>query len=116
MSKGRYWQVWFAGSHSDVGGGYPVDKYGASAADIPLLWMINEAQQYTNLSHMQYENLNKPQHNRSRHSAYRLRGKDVRPIDDSAGMTIHSSVKERWDRDSSYRPENLKAYLDEFGW
>ena len=32
-------QVWFAGSHSDVGGGY-ADR---GLADIPLLWMIDRA-------------------------------------------------------------------------
>jgi uncharacterized protein (DUF2235 family) len=32
-------QVWFAGSHSDVGGGY-ADR---ELADIPLLWMIDRA-------------------------------------------------------------------------
>ncbi|SFH06569.1 DUF2235 domain-containing protein [Ensifer sp. OV372] len=33
-------QVWFAGSHGDVGGGY-VDR---SLADIPLVWMAEKAQ------------------------------------------------------------------------
>jgi uncharacterized protein (DUF2235 family) len=34
-------QVWFAGVHCDVGGGYPEDK--SSASKIPLQWMIKEA-------------------------------------------------------------------------
>jgi uncharacterized protein (DUF2235 family) len=34
-------QVWFAGVHSDVGGGYPEDESGASK--FPLLWMIEQA-------------------------------------------------------------------------
>jgi uncharacterized protein (DUF2235 family) len=33
-------QVWFAGVHSNVGGGYPDD----ALAYIPLVWMLNEAQ------------------------------------------------------------------------
>ncbi len=33
-------QVWFAGAHSDVGGGY----YDRTLADIPLVWMAQEAQ------------------------------------------------------------------------
>jgi uncharacterized protein (DUF2235 family) len=33
-------QVWFAGVHSNVGGGYPDD----ALAYIPLVWMMNEAQ------------------------------------------------------------------------
>ena len=32
-------QVWFAGVHSNVGGGYPDD----ALAYIPLVWMLNEA-------------------------------------------------------------------------
>jgi uncharacterized protein (DUF2235 family)/membrane protease YdiL (CAAX protease family) len=35
-------QVWFAGVHSDVGGGYPEPQSGLSK--YPLLWMIGEAQ------------------------------------------------------------------------
>jgi uncharacterized protein (DUF2235 family) len=34
-------QVWFAGVHSDVGGGYPEGESGLSK--YPLLWMINQA-------------------------------------------------------------------------
>lgn len=35
-------EVWFAGNHSDVGGGYPDAE--SSAATIPLRWMMIEAQ------------------------------------------------------------------------
>lgn len=35
-------QIWFAGNHSDVGGGYPEDVSGLSK--IPLDWMIREAE------------------------------------------------------------------------
>ena len=35
-------QVWFAGDHSDIGGGYPDVESGL--AQIPLKWMIREAQ------------------------------------------------------------------------
>ena len=34
-------EVWFAGSHSDVGGGYPVSQSGLARA--PFEWMIGEA-------------------------------------------------------------------------
>ena len=33
-------QVWFAGAHSDVGGGYVTRKL----ADIPLVWMAQQAE------------------------------------------------------------------------
>jgi len=35
-------QVWFAGVHSDIGGGYPEKQSGISK--YPLLWMIDEAE------------------------------------------------------------------------
>lgn len=35
-------QVWFAGVHSDIGGGYPEAE--AGLAKIPLLWMLREAE------------------------------------------------------------------------
>ncbi|WP_199084630.1 DUF2235 domain-containing protein [Bosea sp. ASV33] len=43
-------QVWFAGVHADIGGGYPEAK--SSLAKVPLLWMIQEAQAHgLRLSH-----------------------------------------------------------------
>jgi uncharacterized protein (DUF2235 family) len=39
VEPGRLRQVWFAGTHSDVGGGYPDD----GLAYVPLRWMIDEA-------------------------------------------------------------------------
>ncbi|PLW82642.1 hypothetical protein CWI75_08640 [Kineobactrum sediminis] len=37
-------QVWFAGVHADIGGGYAADKTGALLSDIPLAWMAREAE------------------------------------------------------------------------
>lgn len=37
----RFRQVWFAGSHSDVGGSYPETE--ARLSDIALVWMVQEA-------------------------------------------------------------------------
>src|SRR5207249_3609227 len=37
-------QVWFAGVHCDVGGGYPEAESGLSK--IPLKWMLNEGKAY----------------------------------------------------------------------
>lgn len=34
----RVREVWFAGAHSDIGGGYPDDQL----AHIPLVWMLEE--------------------------------------------------------------------------
>ncbi len=40
LANERVSQVWFAGVHSNVGGGYPDD----SVAQIPLIWILSEAQ------------------------------------------------------------------------
>jgi uncharacterized protein (DUF2235 family) len=40
----RVREVWFAGVHSDVGGGYPDDQL----AHIPLVWMLEEVQKADN--------------------------------------------------------------------
>lgn len=37
-------QIWFAGVHSDIGGGYPETESGA--AKIPLKWMVEEAAEH----------------------------------------------------------------------
>jgi hypothetical protein len=29
---------------------------------------------------------------------------------------IHKSVKNRWDTDKNYRPENLEQYIKAIGW
>lgn len=39
----RIQEVWFAGVHSDVGGGYPDD----AVVHTPLVWMLEEAQRLT---------------------------------------------------------------------
>jgi hypothetical protein len=39
LIPGRVQEVWFAGVHSDVGGGYPDDM----SAHVPLVWMLQEA-------------------------------------------------------------------------
>jgi uncharacterized protein (DUF2235 family) len=37
-------EVWFPGSHADVGGGYPASESGSARA--PFTWMIQQAQRY----------------------------------------------------------------------
>lgn len=36
-------EVWFAGGHGDVGGGWPVDSEHKSTSHVPLVWMVREA-------------------------------------------------------------------------
>ncbi len=113
-------QVWFAGAHSDVGGGLERDDDGSALADLPLGWMIKraakcglavEAHLKDGLTDVPTAKLHP-----SRTLVYRFRPKYVRPIDHGNGeVLIHRSVKERWASDSDYRPKNLVDYLGEEG-
>ena len=114
-------QVWFAGAHSDVGGGHVPGPDGASLSYIPLEWMLREASA-AGLgfeSHLMRGLKADPlaRLHPSRRNFYRVRRRYDRPIDHGRGeVLIHRSVKRRWERDSSYRPRNLATFIDERGW
>lgn len=38
-------EVWFAGGHGDIGGGWDVEVGSKSASHVPLVWMVREAMQ-----------------------------------------------------------------------
>lgn len=115
-------QVWFAGSHSDVGGSYAPDKRdGTLLSDIPLGWMMDQAK----LAGLRFErhlrdglkpnSLSKL--NVSRRSFYRIKAKYFRDVDHELGdVLIHRSVKERFDGDASYRSKNLIRFVGTHGW
>lgn len=114
-------QVWFAGSHSDIGGTYVADCDTDLLSDISLTWMIKQAQ-HAGLTIEQHLSDNARPHplapiHDSRRRFYRMKKKYHRPIvNDEAHTLIHKTVKERWDQDPQYRPHNLKQYIDENGW
>ncbi|RRQ20788.1 DUF2235 domain-containing protein [Thiohalobacter thiocyanaticus] len=114
-------QVWFAGAHSNVGGSYKPDTDGRILSDIPLVWMVNEATR-TGLSfesHLGQQISGSPfatLHNSRRHF-YRLRQEHLRNLDHDKGEVLfHASVRQRFEGDPNYRPQNLVDYLDEYGW
>ena len=51
IDRARLAQVWFAGVHSNVGGGYPDD----SAALVPLLWVLQESEKNNGLAYLTEE-------------------------------------------------------------
>ncbi len=114
-------QVWFAGVHTDLGGGYAPDKQGRLASDYPLEWMVGEADAAGLAFEPHLETgLNAspeaPIH-RSRRHIYRLRRPQLRSLtDDDAEIGIHASVKARFEVDPKYRPKNLVSYLEAHGW
>lgn len=105
-------QVWFAGAHSDIGGGYPPDKNGRLASDHPLQWMIDEAAKagLELEDHLQQsirlDSLAKI-HNSRRH-IFRFSRPLIRPLQHrDIPTSIHPSAMERYRRDPGYKPDNM---------
>ncbi len=114
-------QVWFAGAHSNIGGSYQPDKDGSLLSDNALSWMIAEAERFNlslepHLTASLHPNPLATLHD-SRRSFYRIKQPYLRPLDPNvAPVLLHHSVKVRWEQDPKYRPKNLQAYLEKFGW
>lgn len=110
-------QVWFAGVHSDVGGGYGPDKQGHILADIPLLWMANEAKKQKlvfNDTLPTTTHTNAEQHNEYK-GKYRLLGKRVREIPplNEIRTWVHASVRARYN--SGYQSEPIERFAERNG-
>lgn len=111
-------QVWFSGVHSDVGGGYPEHKL----ADIPLLWMLEKAEQCglefdkTKIEPPLHPNPLGEKHE-SYISFYKIFYAYFRPVDvalpnkGATNESLHPSVIERYKNDPTYRPPNLVEYF-----
>jgi hypothetical protein len=123
-------QIWFAGVHSDIGGGYAENE--SRLSDITLEWMVHAAENLPDATtpdgngikvdrkYLQlYPDARGPQHD-AREPGY-LWGrfkwtKGLRKIDPNA--ILHSSVYERFAADKvqhfyeikPYRPENLATH------
>jgi len=106
-------QTWFPGVHSDVGGGYVE----SGLSDISLRWMMANAE----LAGLSFRPDTEPSgdtaapiHN-SKTGLYRFGRSLSRPVASAPSQTLHPSAIERWDRDPTYRPANLRAYLEAIG-
>lgn len=112
-------QMWFAGSHSDIGGGYPADSRGLLASDSALQWMVQQARNAgLDLEEHLLAGINPSAsarlHNSRRH-VFRFARPLVRNLKpDNIETSIHPSVAERWQLDPDYRPPNLEqiGYAD----
>lgn len=79
-------QMWFAGVHSDIGGGYPEKE--SALSKIPLIWMVEEARAAglnINISMFNHLALGKP----------RKGGEHAYVAPDASGM-IHKSLSGAW--------------------
>jgi uncharacterized protein (DUF2235 family) len=111
-------QVWFCGAHSDVGGGYA--ERGLS--DIALQWMLGKAHA-TGLAldggaiaaYPLHPDPRGKLHNSKTGLYWFTSGLDRQIGVAEHGLdptqSLHESVRQRWDTDSSYRPKSLVAYF-----
>jgi uncharacterized protein (DUF2235 family) len=119
----RFQQVWFAGNHADIGGGYPENE--SRLSDIPLKWMIEAASDGLGDKGLLLDRTvleprgaaDSMQHDETRSVVFRLAGKSDRdPVPDA---TLHDTVGERfnvaggvlqYDIVAPYRPEALRGH------
>lgn len=119
-------QVWFAGVHCDVGGGYSDH----SLADVPLLWMVDKARG-CGLAIDQDVLMRGPffgqdgadagapvpdplgQQHESRKAFYRLLSPYIRPIERDASKCewLSSSAVKRTENVPGYAPPNVTEYV-----
>jgi uncharacterized protein (DUF2235 family) len=107
-------QVWFAGAHADVGGGYAE----TGLSDIALHWMQEKARAAGLAFKPVPAYVPQPQpagvlHDPARDWSLPTDARDLR----QGGLVFHASVRERLQQDATYQPQNLmvgnrKAVLD----
>lgn len=109
-------QVWFAGVHADVGGGYPPTNAGKLLSDVPLAWMAREAEKFG----LEFERQlyvrsrldpQAPKH-KSNRSFWRALGKKPRSL--PANAVIHASVKKRY-MAGEYDSKPLEKWMEANG-
>lgn len=122
-------QVWFPGSHHDVGGGYR----DTSLSDITLLWMMERASRaglVVNRDHFLSGDAAEdvasdpttsltpnplgPIHD-ARKGVYRLHPPYHRPLDSLDGSWVSSTAIRRFESMPGYKPRNLERYLTRGG-
>ena len=107
-------QVWFAGVHTDIGGGYRE----RGLTDCATQWMMSQAKKFGLEFESHFVDGVKPdpadkQHN-ERRGIYRARGELTRSIRGA----VHVTAKQRWDADAhNYRKKSktLKRLVDSVG-
>ena len=117
-------QIWFAGCHGDVGGGYAPDKNtGKHISDVALSWMLDAATQAGLTVEQHFRNAltyqDPPTNNqelarihRSRVKVFRMRRAVLRDMNPNNIPTrVHPSVRQRFNQDPKYRPKNLVKLL-----
>ena len=111
-------QVWFAGAHADVGGSTPPDRGGALLSDLPLRWMMEEAERAGLVLEGHLWKRLRPSAVAKEHPSlkgfYHLLGRKNRRI--PLRHWLHPSVRERYRKMRGWRPETLTQHLERKQW
>lgn len=105
-------QVWFSGVHADVGGGYPE----TGLSDIALEWMVAEAAALDAKLGLDLKRVNpdpRPDPKQDRHDEASKKLWQLRPVEPRrvpADASLHSSVIERLQVRTDYRPAALRRH------
>lgn len=111
-------QVWFAGVHSDIGGGYENDPDETILSDIPMTWLMKEAKSvgltFDDFLFAAELNPTAKQHDEYK-GFMRFLGKYIRVIPDPNHIPtlVHSSVKKRYDS-SNYKSAPIEKYISDY--
>ena len=112
--KGTLEQAWFAGVHSNVGGGLKPD----GLANVALQWIAGHAQRHGLTLDLDYLRFFEPHFDSTLHESmslmYRVMGPLQRPVaaDPAQHETVHRSVLQRREKaDCGYAPANLDSYV-----
>ena len=122
----RFEQVWFAGVHADIGGGYPENE--SRLSDVTLQWMLAAASILPNgIKHNSevlrlYPDPTGPQHDECKAGHWQRGTRTLPPADDGgpSRAVMHRSVYARmaaatvvqYDTLSAYRPDNVRNHID----
>ncbi|MGC8121862.1 DUF2235 domain-containing protein [Marinobacter sp. VGCF2001] len=107
-------QVWFAGVHTDIGGGYPDHSLG----DVAGAWMAKEVQTCGLALERHFVWRLNPDYAGKQHNEYKgfykaMGRKTVRPV----LPVLHESVKQRWqDAAVKYKSPGLAELIRRVGW
>lgn len=111
QSDKRITETWFAGVHSDIGGGYPSKESGLS--DVTLEWMVNQAQKHKLEFIPDWAEYLAPNPLEDMHDSFKgalaAGGENHREI--NPNDNIHKSVLKRIKGRADYKPENLPTGL-----
>jgi uncharacterized protein (DUF2235 family) len=112
-------QVWFAGVHSNIGGGCPT----TGLSDIALDWIADKAAvcglelDFSEIA-VQPDPLQARAESRTGFTRLipALYRPIAKPVDEQrpTNESLHLSVIERYQKDASYRPKNLEDYLNRY--